>query len=105
MELKYPRVGIFIFLTSAIISFFGANIFYEFAENNLLKGIQNGLIEFAIKMGLFFVYLIPLIIGALLMRLKNSLFQILGLFFVGLGCGIVFKIALYFVGVINPYSL
>jgi len=103
LGLKYPRIGVFIFLTSAIISFFGANILYEFAENNILKGIQNDLIEIAIKMGIFFFYLIPLIIGALLTKLKNSFIQIVGLLFAGLGFGIVIKIALIFTGVLYPY--
>ena len=104
IDIKYPRIALLIVLSSTCVSFLWGNNFYEYLESVFLSDIDNSLIEIAIKMGLFFFYLIPLAIGALLFRSKKSFIQILSMFFIGLGLGIVLKITLFFVRAINPYS-
>ena len=85
------------------MSFFSSDPLYSYAESYLLSGIDNWMITIVIKMGLFFFYLIPLAIGALLIKSKFSLLQDLGLLFAGFGFGIVIKIVLIFAGVLFPY--
>lgn len=104
IDIKYPRIGFSIFFLAAIVSFFGCNTLYKYAEDHILYGIDNVFIVIAIKMGLFFTYLVPIAIGVILFKTKNSFLQIIGMLLAGLGCGIVFKIALYFTGAINPYQ-
>jgi len=102
-ETKYPLIEFLVFLVPAVISFFGADVVYQLAEGALLEGVENAFLVVGIKLILFFTYLIPLAIGALLLNVKNIFIHTLALLFLGLGCGVVFKMALAFVGIINPY--
>lgn len=104
IDIKYPQIGVPILFLAAIVSFFGCNTLYKYTEDRILYGIENGFIVIAIKMALFFAYLAPLAVGAILSKTKNPFLQIIGMLFLGLGFGIVIKIALYFTGVMNPYQ-
>lgn len=103
-DLNCPQWGFYVGLISAVVSFFGADSFYSAAEDYLLAGVSNSLIVIAVKMGLFLSYLIPIAIGVFLLRSKQAIIQVVGCLFAGIGCGIVFRIALQFVDIINPYK-
>ena len=102
-ETKYPVIELLFFLAPAIVAFFGADMLYQSAAEVLLDGVENWFLVVGIKLILFFTYLVPLAVGALLLKVKNVFIHMLALVFLGLGCGVVFKIALDFVGIINPY--
>ncbi len=104
VETKHPIIEFLFFIIPAIVAFFGIETLYQATEAVLIAGVENSFLVIGIKLILFFIYLIPLAIAVLLLKVKNFFVHIIALVFLGLGFGVVFKIALWFVGIISPYS-
>lgn len=102
-DTKYPRIGIIIFLLSAITGFFGSDVIYGYLSGIMVPRFDWWVLKTLVQTAILFLYLVPLAIGVLLTKLKYAFFQIVGLFFLGIGIGVVIKIALIFTGIINPY--
>jgi hypothetical protein len=99
----HPRLVIIVFLVSGIIGFFGSDILYGYLSGIMVPRFEWWVLKTLVQTAILFLYLVPLAIGVLLTKLKYVFFQIVGLFFCGIGLGVVVKIALIFTCIINPY--
>ena len=102
-DTKYPRLGITVFFLSVAMGFFGSDIIYRYLCGIVVPRFDWWVLKASAKTAIFILYLVPLAIGVLLGQSKYAFFQIVALFFLGVGTGAVFKIALVFTGIINPF--
>lgn len=101
--LRYPKTSLAIVVISVAISVLWSNTAYTYIAETLLQRVQSFLPEILVKMALFFSYTLFLAIGVFLSKVKNIVVNFIGLFVLGLGLGIVIRLSLFFVGIINPY--
>jgi len=87
---------------SAVASFFASYIYYDALQNLLFRFTHS---NFVAEVILYFSYFVFLVVGAACWRARISIIHAVGALFVGLGLGIVVRIALILVSIINPYNI
>jgi hypothetical protein len=100
-NLKYPHVVAVLFFGTAILGYWRFYLIQQYFFRYL---VQKTSFDFLGWIVAFFLYLIPLSIGALLLRFKNTFLQLIAFCFIGIALGAIFRFALGFVGILNPYN-
>lgn len=102
---KVSGYEIFSLFLAFAISIFLYDTFFTYIQHILLTNIDNWFTTIVIKTGIFLIYIIPFFIAAMTIKSRFLFLRILGLFFAGLGFGIVIRYAISFVAVLNPYKM
>jgi len=104
-----------VFLLAGIINFFGYPYFLSILIDlikpdlilprfdgwlRIVVGFMSVIFHFA---SIYFSFFLPLAFGLLLTKSEYAFFRIVGSFLVGVGAGWLFRLALSFVGILNPY--
>ena len=101
---ELPRIGWVIALIFTVISFIWCYDWKEVLQQAILSDVDWWPLRALVKTAIVMAYVIPLFIGGLLTQTKNAFLQVVGMSFVGIAVGIIIRICLVFVGVLNPYS-
>ncbi len=88
-----------IVVLGVICGIWGSNLYYDMVKNAIYDRGGNEIIAEAI---LYLSCLAFIIMGLAILSVRNIIARITGCLFLGIGTGIVIKIALIFLGVINP---
>ena len=101
---ELPRIGWVISLIFTVISFIWCYDWKEILQQAILPCVDWWPLRALVKTAIVMAYVIPLFIGGLLTQTKYAFLQVVGMSFVGIAAGIIIRICLVFVGVLNPYS-
>ena len=101
---ELPRIGWVISLILTVISFIWCYDWKEILQQAILPGVDWWPLRALVKAAIVMAYVIPLFIGGFLIQTKHAFLQGVGMCFGGIAFGIIIRICLVFVGVLNPYN-
>ena len=102
-EKKCPEIGYVLLLFFIVISFIYCPEWKASLDRAILPYVKLWPLKALVKTAIMMAYVVPLFIGGVLIQIKNSFIQIIGMLFLGLSMGIILRICLAFVGVLYPY--
>lgn len=105
LNIKYPEFGAYVCFGCAIITFFTCNDVRIYLERLILPNIASGVLQTLAETAITMSFYVFLAIGALLMKSKYSLLQIMGMFLFGIGLGALSRFVLTIMGVLSPYRV
>ena len=105
LALKYPRISYSIVLVVAATSFFLCENCYDIFVVHIIPQVGWRFLDPFIKVAIMVLgYLMPLVIAGLLGMLKFTFLQLFGVFFGGIGLGVLVNKCLKYMLILCPYG-